>query len=184
MLRAEVVRYLDDYVERFHVPVRCGVEAFSVEQNGPTYLVRTNEGTYEAENAVVATGLYQTPKIPRLAEALPDCILQIHSMEYLNPSSLPAGPVLVVGSGQPVCRSPKSCTIPKRQESLSLDWQCRTGTRRYRGKDINDWFSRMGMFVSTVEQLPSPNAKFAPHLQISGKNGGESLNLHHLSGTA
>jgi hypothetical protein len=39
---------LDDYVERFHLPVHCGVEAFSVEKLGEGYLVGTSEGNYEA----------------------------------------------------------------------------------------------------------------------------------------
>jgi putative flavoprotein involved in K+ transport len=53
--------------------------------------------------------------------------------------------------------------------------------RRYRGRDINDWFTRMGMFDTEVGELKSPRAKFEPHPQISGKNGGESLNLHRFA---
>ena len=32
-----------------------------------------------------------------------------------------------------------------------------------------------------AEELKSPQAKFAPHPQISGKNGGKSLNLHQFA---
>jgi len=39
----------------------------------------------------------------------------------------------------------------------------------------------MGMFDTDVEQLKSPQDKFAPHPQISGKNGGQSLNLHQFA---
>ena len=39
----------------------------------------------------------------------------------------------------------------------------------------------MGMFDTDVEQLKSPQDKFAPHPQISGKNGGEGLNLHQFA---
>jgi putative flavoprotein involved in K+ transport len=39
----------------------------------------------------------------------------------------------------------------------------------------------MGMFDTEVGELKSPCAKFAPHPQISGKNGGESLNLHQFA---
>jgi putative flavoprotein involved in K+ transport len=53
--------------------------------------------------------------------------------------------------------------------------------RRYRGRDIADWFTRMGMFDTKVDELKSPQAKFDAHLQISGKNGGESLNLHQFA---
>ena len=37
------------------------------------------------------------------------------------------------------------------------------------------------MFDSEVGALKSPRDKFAPHPQISGKNGGESLNLHQFA---
>src|SRR5215469_13220422 len=34
MSRAEIVDYFDNYVERFRLPVQCGVEVFSVEKVG------------------------------------------------------------------------------------------------------------------------------------------------------
>jgi putative flavoprotein involved in K+ transport len=39
----------------------------------------------------------------------------------------------------------------------------------------------MGKFDTKVEELPSPRAKFDAHPQISGKNGGETLNLHQFA---
>ena len=75
---AEVVKYFDDYVERFDLPLHFGVEVFSVEKTGEGYSVRTSEGNYEAENVVIATGLYQSPKIPRFSEAIPAGIAAPH----------------------------------------------------------------------------------------------------------
>jgi putative flavoprotein involved in K+ transport len=43
MSRSQVVRYFDDYVRRFELPVHCEVEVFSVEKNGTEHLVRTTE---------------------------------------------------------------------------------------------------------------------------------------------
>jgi len=37
MSLAQVIEYFDDYVERFRLPVHCGVEVFSAEQMGPSY---------------------------------------------------------------------------------------------------------------------------------------------------
>jgi len=39
----------------------------------------------------------------------------------------------------------------------------------------------MGMFDIKVQELKSATDKFAAHPQISGKNGGESLNLHQFA---
>jgi hypothetical protein len=82
MSLTEVVNYFDGYVTRFGLPVHCGVEVYSVEKTPEGYLVRTWEGNYDAKNVVIATGLYQSPKIPEFSEAIPAGILQIHSMKY------------------------------------------------------------------------------------------------------
>jgi len=179
MTLAEVVKYFDDYVERVGVPIHCGVEVLSVDKTVAGYLVRTSDGDYEADNVVIATGLYQAPKIPKFSQRIPADILQIHSMEYKNPSLLPSGAVLVIGTGQSGSQIAEELYQVGRKVYLSIGSAGRV-PRRYRGKDINDWFTRMGMFDTNVEQLKSPQDKFVPHPQISGKNGGESLNLHQF----
>jgi putative flavoprotein involved in K+ transport len=180
MSLAEVVKYFDDYVKRFGLPVHCGVEVYSVEKTREGYLVRTREGNFDAENVVIATGLYQSPKIPKSSEAIPAGILQIHSMKYRNPSSLPGGAVLVVGTGQSGAQIAQELYHSGRKVYLSVGSAGRV-PRRYRGRDINDWFTRLGLFDTKVEELKSPRDKFASHPQISGKNGGQSLNLHQFA---
>jgi len=180
MSLAEVVEYFDNYVERFRLPVHCGVEVFSVEKAGDTYLVRTSEANYEAQSVIVATGLYQSPKIPGFSTAISPSILHLHSMEYKNPSTLPDGAVLVVGTGQSGAQIAQELYQSGRKVYLSIGSAGRV-PRRYRGKDINDWFTRIGMFDTKVEELKSAADKFHPHPQISGKNGGQSLNLHQFA---
>ena len=177
---AEVVKYFDDYVRNFGLPVRCGVDVRSVERSTQGYIVRTSERNYQAENVVIATGLYQSPKVPAFSAAIPPSVKQIHSMEYKNPSTLPAGAVLVVGTGQSGAQIAEELYQSGRKVYLSIGSAGRV-PRRYRGRDINDWFTRMGMFDTEVGELKSPRDKFAPHPQISGKNGGESLNLHQFA---
>jgi len=180
MSLAQVIEYFDDYVKRFRLPVHCGVEVFTVEQMGPSYLVRTSEGSYLAENVVIATGLYQSPKIANYSQEIPEAILQMHSMHYRNPATLPKGAVLVVGTGQSGAQIAQELYQSGRKVYLSIGSAGRV-PRRYRGKDINDWFTRMGMFDTKVEELKSPRDKFQAHPQISGKNGGQSLNLHKFA---
>jgi putative flavoprotein involved in K+ transport len=177
---SQVVRYFDDYLERFRLPVHCGVEVTSVERNGEAFLVRASEGDYEAENVVMATGLYQSPRIPAFSARIPSTILQIHSVQYRNPSSLPEGAVLVVGTGQSGAQIAEELYQSGRRVYLSIGSAGRV-PRRYRGKDIADWLTRMGMFDRAVDELKSPAEKFMPHPQVSGRNGGESLNLHQLA---
>ena len=62
-------------------------------------MLSTRDGRYEAEQVVVATGGYQSPRIPPFASGLSHRTLQLHSSGYRNPSQLREGSVLVVGAG-------------------------------------------------------------------------------------
>jgi putative flavoprotein involved in K+ transport len=101
-------------------------------------------------------------------------------MDYKNPLSLPGGAVIVVGTGQSGAQIAEELYQSGRKVYLSIGSAGRV-PRRYRGKDINDWFTRIGIFETRVEELKSPQDKFTPHPQISGKSGGESLNLHQFA---
>ena len=180
MSKADVMKYFDDYVKRFDLPVDYGVEVFSVEKLGNRYLVRTSKDDYEGDHVVIATGLYQSPRIPHFSAHIPSNILQIHSSRYRNPGLLPGGAVLVIGTGQSGAQIAQELYQSGRKVYLAIGSAGRV-PRRYRGKDINDWFTRMGMFDTNVEELKSPHDKFRAHPQISGKNGGQSLNLHQFA---
>ncbi|MEJ2351265.1 MAG: hypothetical protein P8Y03_15880 [Anaerolineales bacterium] len=53
--------------------------------------------------------------------------------------------------------------------------------RRYRGKDITWWLDVVDFFDKTVDQLPSPKAKFAASAHGTGKDGGRTINLHQFA---
>lgn len=180
--REQIIRYLEDYVERFQLPVRYGVRVESVEQNqkGTDYTLKTTAGQFEAENIVVATGLYQSPNIPEIAKYFPDGIQQLHSDQYKNPESLPAGSVLIVGSAQSGAQIAEELNQTGRKVYLSVSRAGRA-PRRYRGKDVNEWQDLMGTYDRTVDQLPSPKAKFSGKPHISGKDGGHTINLHQFA---
>jgi len=86
----------------------------------------------------------------------------------------------VVGTGQSGAQIAQELYQSGRKVYLSIGSAGRV-PRRYRSRDINDWFTQMGMFDTKVEELKSPKDKFHAHPQISGKNGGQSLNLHKFA---
>ena len=180
--RDEIVRYFENYVERFHLPVRYGVRVASVApQSGwRGYVVETNNGRFEAANVVIATGLYQKPKLPAFHADVPSEITQLHSDAYHNPGLLPEGAVLVVGSGQSGAQIAEELYRSGRKVYLSVSRAERV-PRRYRGHDANWWHDRMGDYEKTVDQLRSPGAKFASKPIISGTDGGHTLNLHRFA---
>jgi putative flavoprotein involved in K+ transport len=183
MSRDEVVAYLERYVELFKLPVRYCIKVTDVEQNSrcQSFLVTTNRGTSAcACNVVIATGLYQEPKIPAFSSDLPPDIKQVHSDAYRNPQGLLPGAVLVVGSAQSGCQIAEELYQSGRKVYVSVGRAGRV-PRRYRGKDSNWWSDKLGLYDQTVDKLPSPKAKFFGKPHISGKDGGHTLNLHQFA---
>ncbi len=182
MERNEIVSYFERYVEHFNLPVHYGIRVTSVEKIADKhgYLVRSDEDTWEAQNVVIATGLFQQPKIPSFSNDLPSTITQIPSGSYRNPQSIPPGAVMVVGSAQSGCQIAEELYQAGRKVYLSTGKAGRV-PRRYRGKDIFEWFQLTGFLDRTVDMLPSSEAKFSGSLHVSSKGGGHALNLHQFS---
>lgn len=179
LTRDEVVSYFETYVDDYELPVRHGIQVKSVVASGEGYLLRTNQGEFEAVNVVIATGFYQQPRIPSFSSDLSEDILQLHSNEYRNPEQLPAGAVLVVGSAQSGVQIAEELYQAGRKVYLSVSATGRL-PRKYRGKDITWWLEETGFADRTVDQLPSPKAKFAASAQGTGKDGGHTINLHQF----
>jgi putative flavoprotein involved in K+ transport len=179
MPREKVVTYLEAYVERFRLPIRYSIRVISVEPNGAGYLVHTAEATIETSNVVIATGLFQKPRVPSFSANLPVNVQQLHSSEYCNPAALPPGAVLVVGSAQSGAQIAEELYQSGRKVYLCVGASGR-GPRRYRGKDIVWWLNKISWDV-TVDKLPSPKAKFAASVQASGRDGGHTINLHQFA---
>jgi putative flavoprotein involved in K+ transport len=95
----ETADYLEEYARKFDLAVRLGRPVDSLRREGDGYLVSTGEERYMAENVVVATGPYHTPRILDFGDRLDPSITQLHSSAYRKPDQLPEGDVLVVGAG-------------------------------------------------------------------------------------
>lgn len=182
MPRDAIVATFEDYAASNALPVLYGVDVTSVEPlaGWPGYLVRTQATEFEAQNVVVATGLFQRAKIPAFAAGLPSHVEQLPSEGYRNPAGLPPGAVLVVGSGQSGCQIAEELSKSGRRVFLSVG-TCGRAPRRYRGKDIFDWLELIRFLDRTPEMLPSPKARFAPNPHVSGAGGGHDLNLHQFA---
>ena len=180
--REDIVAYLEQYAASFNAQIQCGVQVTAVRQQpgGDGYIVEAEERTFGARNVVLATGAYPKPKLPLLSTALPVDIRQMHTSEYRNPQALPSGAALVVGTGQSGCQIAEELHQSGRQVYLSTS-SCGRAPRRYRGKDSTWWLARLGFFDRTVDQLPSPAAKFACSPHVSGQQGGHDINLRQLA---
>ncbi len=179
MPRDEVAKRFEDYVSQQKLPVQYGMEVQIITPEEHGFLIVAGEKSYHARNVVIATGMFQRGKIPEVAKKFPSGILQIHAGHYRNPDALPAGAVLVVGSGQSGCQIAEELHDAGRKVYLSVGGAGRF-PRRYRGRDGFDWGVVTGFFDRTPDKLPSPAARFGGNPHLTGKNGGHNLNLHQF----
>ncbi|MBI5297769.1 MAG: NAD(P)-binding domain-containing protein [Chloroflexi bacterium] len=178
--REQIIAYFENYIARFNLPVRYGMRVTSIAARDGGYRIVTDQQEFQARQVVVATGLFQRPKIPAFGRNIPDGILQLHSSQYRNPQALPAGAVLVVGSAQSGCQIAEELYQSGRMVHLCVGSAGRA-PRRYRGRDVFSWLYQLGFFDRTVDKLPSPRAKFAGNPHLSGRDGGHTLNLHQFA---
>jgi putative flavoprotein involved in K+ transport len=94
----EMAEYMEAYTARFGLPVRTGVVAEWLGRDAGRFEVVAGERRYQSENVVVATGGFQSPRLPAYATELDPDILQLHSSQYRRPGQLRPGDVLVVGA--------------------------------------------------------------------------------------
>jgi putative flavoprotein involved in K+ transport len=69
------------------------------ERDGGGFVVEADDRSYETGQVVIATGPFQTPRIPPIASGLAAEVNQLHSSDYRRPDDIADGAVLVVGGG-------------------------------------------------------------------------------------
>ncbi len=178
MVRDEIARYLDEYVKSFDPPVIEGVAATRLcrDRKG-RYLVGTDRGELVADQVVLATGPYQVPLIPRLADRLPDDLTQIHSSHYHSPDRLPPGEVLVIGTGQSGCQIAEDLHLAGRQVHLAVGSAPRVA-RFYRGRDVVAWLDAVGYYRKAVDELADVDTvRFRVNHYVTGRDGGRDIDL-------
>jgi putative flavoprotein involved in K+ transport len=94
----EMADYLEAYAARFDLPARTGVSVDRLSRETGRLVVTSGNERFEADNVVVATGGFQSPRVPGFGTELNPDIRQLHSCQYRRPAQLGDGDVLVVGA--------------------------------------------------------------------------------------
>ena len=178
MVGADIVGYLEKYAASFDPPL---VEGVSVDRLRRTpdgvFELATTAGTCTADQVVVATGPYHQPAVPRIAERLPAGVTQVHSSQYRNPAQLPAGAVLVVGTGQSGCQIAEDLHLAGRRVHLAVGSAPRAA-RRYRGRDTLAWLDEMGHYAKGIDEFADADAvRLRANHYMTGRDGGHELDL-------
>ena len=180
--RDQIVSYLERYAASFGAPVELGtrVKRLCRRPDAPGYCLETSRGDLVAKNVIVATGFFHRPKVPPFAGRISPRVDQLPSSAYKHPEALRPGAVLVVGSAQSGCQIAEELHEAGREVYLCVGRAPRE-PRRYRGKDINDWFHRMGGFDRTFQDPANPVERYRANPHCSGKNGGHAINLRDFA---
>ena len=178
MKKDDIVAYLEAFAASFNPPVFEGVAVKQLRKlSDGLFEIQCTKGTFTANQVVVAVGGYHKPRIPRIAEKVPSHIQQIHSSEYRNPSQLPQGSILVIGSGQSGCQIAEDLHLAGRGVHLAVGSAPRVA-RRYRGRDVVDWLADMGHYDMPVELHPQKEAvRGKANHYVTGRDGGRDIDL-------
>jgi putative flavoprotein involved in K+ transport len=180
MPRDDVVGYLERYASAVAAPVRENVEATALRAlPGGGFELDTSDGTLTAGHVVLATGAYQRAHRPAGAASLPPDLLQIDVGDYRNPGDLPAGAVLVVGSGQSGCQIAEELRDAGREVFVACG-RAGWAARRIGDHDLVWWLAEAGDLDDGVAELPAPEARLAGNIQATGRDGGHDLHYRTL----
>jgi putative flavoprotein involved in K+ transport len=137
----DVADFLQAYVERFELPVRLNTTVTRLTRTGNGgYLAETTTGPIRADQVVVASGPFQVPFTPPIANELDPELTQLHSASYQRPEDLPGGRILVVGganSGQQIALE----LAHSRDVEIAVGQKLPTLPQRPLGRDIWWWLT-------------------------------------------
>ena len=165
----DVASYLQAYAAKFGLPVRLNTNVTSLTRSDGGYVAKAGGEALEARQVVVATGPFQVPFTPPIAEALDPGVHQVHSAHYRRPETLPAGKVLVVGAANSGGQIAAELSATHHVE-LSVGQRLPAIPQRPLGRDIWAWAtalrldkvtasSRLGRRLAGRDQVIGPGPR-------------------------
>ncbi|MGQ7843249.1 MSMEG_0569 family flavin-dependent oxidoreductase [Granulosicoccus sp. 3-233] len=181
MVRDEIIAYIEAYRAHFDPPLQEHTTVHKVSTHELGFEVLAGDKRYLATDVIVASGAYHQPRLPAVAERLPDHVLQLHSSTYRNAEQIPEGDILVVGSGQSGCQIAEDLHLAGRQVHLAVGSAPRA-PRRYRGRDVTAWLVDMGHYDITVDDHPLGEAvRHKTNHYMTGRDGGRDIDLRRFA---
>jgi putative flavoprotein involved in K+ transport len=149
--RDEVIAYLERYAETFELPIEpdSAVEQLERADDG-RFRLHVDGRTIAADQVVVATGPFQTPFVPKLAEKLANDVFQTHAVGYRRPGDVPEGTVAVVGGGNTGFQIAKELSATHRV-LLAVGTRQKPLPQQLLGRDLFWWLTKTRLLDKTVE---------------------------------
>lgn len=181
MTMPEVIDFIARYAAAIDAPVRAQTTVTSVQRRDDGFVVETDAGTWECRSVVVASGAYNAPKVPAVASAVPSRIHQRTAFDYLRPSDLPEGAVLVVGASATGVQIAQEIHGSGRPVTIAVGGHVRM-PRSYRGRDIQWWLDRTGLLDERYDEVDDiVRARRVPSPQLVGSPERVTVDLNTLT---
>jgi putative flavoprotein involved in K+ transport len=148
--RDEVITYLERYATAFALPVRLNSTVCALSAADGGFVLDLDDRRLEADQVVVATGPFQTPNVPTLAEGLAPELYQTHSTGYMRPSDVPQETVLVVGGGNTGYQIAKELSATQ-TVNLAVGSRQKPLPQRLLGRDLFWWLTTTSLINKTVQ---------------------------------
>ena len=146
-----MIAYLEHYAETFELPVELNSDVKELDRGDDgSFRLEAGGRTITADQIVVATGPFQTPYVPKLAEKLSSDLFQTHAVGYRKPGEVPKGTVLVVGGGNTGFQIAKELSATHKVV-LSIGSQQKPLPQRVLGRDLFWWLTKTRLLNKTVE---------------------------------
>jgi putative flavoprotein involved in K+ transport len=149
--RDEVIAYLERYAETFQLPIELNSEVKKLDVGDEVrFRLELEHRTIAADQVVVATGPFQKPFVPKLAQKLSPDLFQTHAVGYGRPSDVPQGTVLVVGGGNTGFQIAKELSATQKVV-LSVGSRQKPLPQRLLGRDLFWWLTKAGILNKNIE---------------------------------
>lgn len=170
----EMADYLESYARHFDLPVALGSGVDRLEQREGTFQATTGDGrVITARAVVIATGAFQQPAVPPIAQQFARGVVQFTPESYRNPQQTPAGTVLVVGDGATGRQIARELSETHRV-LLAAGRPRRVSPDRILGKSIFFWLDKLGII-----RAPS-SSRIGRRLMLADPFPGKHLELDRL----
>jgi putative flavoprotein involved in K+ transport len=177
----ELARLIDDYATVTGAPVRTNTAVTSVRPGDHGFVVHTDQDVWQARTVVVASGAHNLPRIPKVAEAVPDGIASLTALDYRAPGQLPHGGVLVVGASSSGVQIAHEVHRSGRPVTLAVGEHVRM-PRCYRGRDVLWWMDACGVLDERYDEVPDLlRARNLPSMQLVGSPERSTVDLNALT---
>jgi putative flavoprotein involved in K+ transport len=177
----ELVAFLERYAGHVDAPVRTQTTVTRVARADDGYVVETDRGRWEAGAVVLASGAFNRPHVPAIADALGPELDQVTPLDYKRPDQLKPGRVLVVGASATGLQLADELLRSGREVTIAVGEHVRM-PRTYRGRDIMWWLDEIGRHDERYDEVDDLiRARHVPSPQLVGTPERADLDLNALT---